>query len=77
MHVVVCDEDSYVAVLEFPDNLLDVLYGNGVYTCERLVQHNEFGFNGKTACYLSAATLSTRQAVSQVLAHLLQTELCN
>ena len=73
--VMVGDEDSDVAVLQLPDDLLDVLHGNRVDAGERFVENDELRLDGQTAGYLRAATLTTGELVTFVLAHLAQTEL--
>ena len=55
--------------------MLDILHGDRVDAGERLVEHDELRVDGQTAGYLGAAALTTRQTVTLVLAHLLQTEL--
>ena len=75
LNVVVGYQDAYVAVLQAPYNVLDVLDGDGVYAGERLVEHYELGVDGQAPGYLGASAFATREAVADVLAHLLETEL--
>ena len=69
------DEDADVAVFQAPDDMLDVLHGDGVDTGERLVEHDELRLDGQTAGYLRTAPLTTAELVAEVLAHLAETEL--
>ena len=71
------DEHAYVALFEFPHDELDVLHCRGIHSGEGLIEHDELGVDGQTACYLGASALASREAVTQVLAHLLQAELLN
>ena len=73
--IVVGDEDTDVAVFQFPDNLLDVAHGNRVDAGERLVEHDELRADGQTAGNLRPSALTSRQLVALVLAHLLEAEL--
>ena len=75
LHVVVGDEDADVLVLQFPDDLLDVLHGDGVDAGKGFVQHDELGVDGQAAGNLRAAPLAAGQLVALVLAHLLDAEL--
>ena len=77
MDVVVRYENAYVAVLELPYYLLDILDGNGVNSGKRLVQHYEFGLYGQASGNLRTASLTTGETVTQVLAYLLETELAD
>ena len=77
LHVVVCDEDADVAVFEFPDYVLYVLYGDGVDARERFVEHDELGVDGEAARYLGAASLAPGELVALVLPYLAETELGN
>ena len=71
------DEDADVSVLQAPHYVLDVLHGDGVYTGERLVEHDELGVDGKASGNLRAPAFATGEAVADVLPHLLQPELFN
>ena len=71
------DEDTYVAVFQSPHDVLDVFHGDGVHTGEGLVEHDKFRVDGQAARNLRASALTSREAVSHVLAHLLQSELGN
>ena len=71
------DQDADVLALQAIDDALDVLHGDGVHTGKRLIQHDEVRVDGQAAGNLGAAALATRQAVTQVLAHLLQVELAD
>ena len=64
-NVVVRDDDTYVAVLEFGDDLLDVLNGDGVNAGKRLVQEDELGVYGKGAGYLAATALTAGKLYAQ------------
>ena len=56
---------------------MDVFHCNRVNTGKRFVEHDELRVNGETTGYLGAATLTSRQLVALVLAHLLKAKLCN
>ena len=68
------DEDAYVAVLEPPHYVLNVLHGNRIDTGKGFVEHNEARIDGKAACYLGATAFAARQLVAEVLAELVQSE---
>ena len=57
-HIVVCDDDAYVAVLQFCDDVLDILHGDGVNAGKGFIQEDEFGVYGKGTGYLAAAALT-------------------
>ena len=57
--------------------MLDIFHSNGVDTRKRLVKHDKFRLNGQTAGNLRTTALTTRQLVTLVLAHFLQTELAD
>ena len=71
------DENTDIAVFQAPDDVLDILHGNRVYTGEGFVEHDELRFDGQTARNLGTAALTSRQLVSLVLTHFLQTKLGN
>ena len=77
LDVMVGDEDADVSVLEFPDNVLNVLDRNGVNTREGFVEHDELGVDGETTCNLRASALTTRELVAKILADFLEAELSN
>ncbi len=60
LHIVVSDENADVAILEFPNDVLNVLYRNRVNASERLVEHYELWVDGKASRNLASATLATR-----------------
>ena len=76
-NVVVGDKNAYVAVLEFPHNILYVLHGNGVNTGKGFIEHNKLRVDGQTARYLGSAALTARKAVARVLAYLVKAEFLN
>ena len=55
--------------------MLDILHGDRVDAGKRLVEHDKLRVDGQAARYLRAATLTTRETVTFVLAHFLQAEL--
>ena len=69
------NQNTDVAIFQLPHNVLDILHGNRVNASKGLVEHDEFRFNGQTARNLRSTTLTTRQLVTFVLAHLFQAEL--
>ncbi len=71
VHVVVGNEYANVAVLQLPDNLLNVADGNGVDTGKRLVEHDKLRIYGQTTRYLCTAAFTTGKAVTGILAHFL------
>ena len=73
--VMVGDEDSYILVFQPVDHRLNLLHGNRVDSGKGFVQHDEFGADGQTSRYLRAPPLSSGESVSEIFAHLLQTEL--
>ena len=72
--VVVGDEDADVAFLEFEDDVLDVLHGDGVDTGEGLVEEEEHGVVGEGACYLGATAFATGELYAFALADVLEVE---
>ena len=75
VHVMVGDEDADVLGLESPNDVLNLLHSDGVYTGERLVEHDEFRLYGQAACYFRTASFTTRETVTEVLAHMVEVEL--
>ena len=73
--VMVGDYDSDILVLEFRYDLLDVLHGNRVDSCERFVQKNEFRVDCQRTCDLAATTLTTGELDSLALADFMKIEL--
>ena len=71
------NEDADVAVFQLPNDVLDVFNCNGVDASKGLVEHDELRFDGQTAGYLGAASLTTRELVALVLTNLLQAELAD
>lgn len=68
------DENAYVAVLQFPHNVLNVLHGNGVNARKWFVEHDKLWVDSQTASNLSTSALTARQLVAKVLAHFLQSK---
>ena len=77
LYIMVCNKYTDIALLELPYNILDVLDGNGIDTCKRLVQHDELRVDGQAAGYLGTTPLSATKLVAQVLTHLLEMELAD
>ena len=69
------NQDADVAVLQTPHDVLDILYGDGVYAGKGLIEHDKLGVDGQASGYLRAAALASRELVALVAAHLAQTEL--
>ena len=69
--------DNYtdVLILQCSHNALNVLYRDGIDTSKRLVEQYECRVGGDSSRNLCSATLTTRELVTHVLAHLLQAEL--
>ena len=76
MHVVVGNQDTDIPVFQVPDDVLDVFNGNRVNASERFVEHDKLRIDSQAAGNLCTTALTTRQLVTIVLAHLVQTELC-
>ena len=69
------DKDADVFLLEFIDDVLDVLDGNGVNAGEGFVEHDEFGIDGETAGNFGASAFAARELVAEVFPHFLEPEL--
>ena len=57
--------------------MLDIFYGNRVDSGKRFVEHDEFRVNSQATRYFRTPAFSSGKLVTQILAHLLQTELCD
>ena len=77
LHIMVRNQDTDVFLLQVPHNFLDILHRDGIDTGERLVEHDKLRVNSQTTGDFRAASLTTAQLVTFVLAHLLQAELGN
>ena len=75
LHVMVSNQNAYIQILQLPHDKLDILYGNGVHTSKRFVEHDELRLNSQTAGNLRTTALTTAELVALVLAHLLQAKL--
>ena len=75
--IMVGNKDANVLTLEAIDNALDVFHGNGVNAGKRLIKHDETRVDREATGNLGAAALTTRQTVTQILAHLLKVELAD
>ena len=73
--VVVGDEDADVALFEFDDDVLDVLYGDGVDAGERFVEEEEEWVVGEGAGYLGASALAAGELYAFAVAYVLEVEL--
>ena len=73
--VVVGDEDANVAFFEFPDNVLDVLHGDGVDACEGFVEEEEHGVVGEGPGNLGATALAAGELDALAVAYVLEVEL--
>ena len=73
----VCNQNADIQVFQLVDDLLDILHSDGVYTCKGLVEHDELRLDGQTTGNLCTTAFTSRETVSRVLTHLLQTELGN
>jgi len=69
-NIVVCYDDSDITVLEFCDDILDILDGDGVNAGERLVKKDESGVHGEGAGDFAAAPLTTGELDSEGLSDL-------
>ena len=69
------DDDADVAVLEFGDDVLDVLHGDGIDACEGFVQEDELRIHGKGAGDFAAAALTAGELDALGLADLGEVEL--
>jgi len=75
IHIMVCDKDANVLILQPPHHILNLLHGYRVNTCKRLVQHHKLRLDGQATGYLRAPALATTEAVTQVETHMLKIEL--
>ena len=75
MHVMVGDEHPDVFSFKLENDALDVLNGDGIDTCKRLVQKNEIGVDSQGAGNLGATTFAARELYTLAFAHMLQAEL--
>ncbi len=73
----VSDKDADIFFLETIDNSLDIFNGDRIDTGKWFVEHYELWVDGKTACNLSASSLTSGKLVAKILPHLLKTELSN
>ena len=71
------NEDTDIAVFQSPHDMLDVFHGNRVDTGKRLIEHNELRIDSQTAGNLRTSALTTRETVSLVLPHLVESELAD
>ena len=74
-HVVVGDQNTNAAGLKIGDDLLKLEHGNRINPGKRLVKQDERRRNTEATRDLDAATFSTRQSVSAILADNPKTEL--
>ena len=74
-NVVVGDEDADVTLLEFEDDVLDVLNSDGVDAGEWFVEEKESRVVSQRTCYLGTATLATRKLDAFAFADVAQVEL--
>ena len=72
--IVVGDKDTDILLLQLIHNALNIFHRDRVDTGKRLVEHNESRIDGEATRNFATATLTTRQAVTQVFPHLLQVE---
>ena len=75
LHIVVGNQNTDIAILQLPHDMLNIFYRYRVDTRKRFIQHYELRINGQTACDLSTAALASRQLVTFILAHLSKTKL--
>ncbi len=59
LHVVVCNENANVFILQPPYDVLNIFHSNRVDTGKRLVEHDEFGVNGQASGNLRTATFTS------------------
>ena len=69
------DDDSDVLVLQFCDDVLDILNGDRVHTGERLIEKDELRVDGESTCNLATAALTSGELDTLALAHLVEVEL--
>src|SRR5690606_35576529 len=67
-YVVVGDQHADAALLEVADDVLDVVDGNRVDACERLVQQDKGRVGGQAAGNLGAPALTTGQRHAEAVA---------
>ena len=68
------DDDADILVLEFGDDVLDILHGDGIHPRERFVQQDEFRVDGQGTGNLATPPLAARQLDAQALAHFREVE---
>ena len=69
------DDDSDILVLEFGDDVLDILYSDRVDTCKRFIEKDELRVDGQGAGYFATAALTTGKLDTLALADLVEVEL--
>ena len=65
------DQDANVAILELPNNVLNVFNRDGIDPGKGFVEHDKLGIDGQTACDFGTTPLSTGKLVAEILAYLL------
>ncbi len=53
------NKNTDIFVFQLPDNLLDILHRNRVYTGKRFIQHDKFRIDSQTTGNLRTATFTT------------------
>ncbi|MPM55632.1 hypothetical protein SDC9_102429 [bioreactor metagenome] len=71
------DQDADVSVFKLCHNRLNVLNGNWIDPCKRLVEHNELGINSQAPGNFRTTAFSSRQTVAQVFPYFFQSEFGN
>ena len=56
--------EAQVLVFQPPYDVLNLLYGNRIHACERLVQHHKFRLNSQTPCNLRTPSFAAAESVA-------------
>ena len=69
------DDNPYVLVFEFGNDVLNVLHRNRVDSGERLIKQDELRIDSKGPCNLTTTSLTSGELVTITLAHFVQVKL--